>query len=176
MAFTHVLVPTDFSEPATHAFRYALEEATLHHAKVTLLHVMPPHTGTEVYYVTGAPGTEPGFDPVMGGRIGAPIPPQPTVVRYDHNEEALTQLHDLMPESFHGAWEAEVAAGHPAETIVRIAQERDADLIVIGTHGHTGLHHMLLGSVAEKVVRLAPCPVLTVRWPTEPAPEVVSHR
>jgi nucleotide-binding universal stress UspA family protein len=164
MAFTHVLVPTDFSEPATHALRYALEEATLHHAKVTLLHIMPAHAGTEVYYVTGAPGTQPGFDPVLGGR-GAPlIPPQPTVVRHDPNEDALTQLHDLMPESFHGAWEVEVAAGPPAETIVRIAQERDADLIVMGTHGRTGLQHILLGSVAEKVVRLAPCPVLTVRY------------
>jgi nucleotide-binding universal stress UspA family protein len=46
---------------------------------------------------------------------------------------------------------------------VRVAQERDADLIVIGTHGRTGIQHVLLGSVAEKVVRLAPCPVLTVR-------------
>ena len=175
MAFTHVFVPTDFSEPAQHALRYALEEATLHHAKVTLLHVMPPHTGTEVYFITGAPGTGPGFDPVLGGRIGTPTPPQPTVVRHDHNEEALTQLHDLMPESFQGAWEVEVAAGHPAETIVRIAQERDADLIVMGTHGRTGLQHVLLDSVAEKVVRLAPCPVLTVRCPTKPAEEVASH-
>ena len=49
MAFTHILVPTDFSAPAKQALRYALEEATLHHAQVTLLHVLPPHTGTEVY-------------------------------------------------------------------------------------------------------------------------------
>jgi nucleotide-binding universal stress UspA family protein len=53
--------------------------------------------------------------------------------------------------------------GHPAETIVRVAQERGADLIVMSTHGRTGLQHVLLGSVAEKVVRLAPCPVLTVK-------------
>jgi nucleotide-binding universal stress UspA family protein len=163
MAFTHVLVPTDFSEPAHHALRYALEEATLHHAKVTLLHVMPPHSGTEVYYITGAPGTPPSFDPVLGGRMGPPIPSQPTVIRHDHNEDALTQLHDLMPESFQGAWAVELASGHPAEAIVRIAQERDADLIVMGPHGRTGLQHVLLGSIAERVVRLAPCPVLTVR-------------
>jgi len=163
MAFTHVLVPTDFSESATHALRYALEEAALHHATVTLLHVLPPHTGTEVYYITGAPGVEVGFDPVLEGRLGASIPPRPTVVRQDHDEEALTQLRDLMPASFHGAWEVEVAAGPPAESIVHVAHERGADLIVMGTHGRTGLHHVLLGSVAEKVVRLAPCPVLTVR-------------
>jgi nucleotide-binding universal stress UspA family protein len=54
MAFKHVLVPTDLSEPGNHAVRYAVEEAALHHAKVTLLHVLPPTTRTDVYYVTGA--------------------------------------------------------------------------------------------------------------------------
>ena len=162
MAFTHVLVPTDFSDPANHALRFALEEATLHHARVTLLHVMPSHSETEVYYVTGAPASQ-GFDPVAGARLGPSAPPHPTVVRQDHNEEALTQLRDLMPEAFHGNWGAELAAGHPAETIVRVAEERAADLIVMGTHGRTGLQHVLLGSVAEKVVRLAPCPMLTIR-------------
>ena len=163
MAFTQVLVATDFSEPARQALRYALEEAALHHARVTLLHVLPPHTRTDVYFITGAPGPEVGFDPAVEGRLGASPLPSPTVVRRDHDEEALTQLRDLMLGSFDGAWEVEVAAGHPAETIVRVAHERRADLIVMGTHGRTGLPHMLLGSVAEKVVQLAPCPVLTVR-------------
>ncbi len=166
MAFTHVLVPTDFSEPANHALRYAIEEATLHHAKVTLLHVLSPHTGTDVYYVTGAPEPPPqgSFDPVAGGRLGAPPLAEPTVVRHDPNEAALTQLRDLMPDAFHGTWEVEIAAGHAADTIVRVAQERNVDLIVMGTHGRTGLQHVLLGSVAERVVRLAPCPVLTARY------------
>ena len=74
------------------------------------------------------------------------------------------RLHDLVPQAFHNTWGVEIAAGHPAEAIVRVAQERKADLIVMGTHGRTGLQHVLLGSVAEKVVRLAPCPVLTVRY------------
>ena len=164
MAFTHVLIPTDFSEPARQALRYALEEAALHHARVTLLHVLPPHTDTEVYYISGAPGTQASFDPVLGGRAGTPRPSQPVVVFQDHYEASLTQLRDSMPDSFQGAWEVEVAAGSAAETIVRVAQERDADLIVMGTHGRTGLQHVLLGSVTEKVVRLAPCPVLTVRY------------
>jgi nucleotide-binding universal stress UspA family protein len=163
MAFTHILVPTDFSAPAEQALRYALEEATLHHAQVTLLHVRPPHTGTEVYSIGGAPRTVVGFDPALEGRLGAAHPPQPTIVRQDHDEEALTALRDLMLERFQGAWEAEIATGPPADTIVRMARERGADLIVMGTHGHTGLRHMLLGSVAEQVVRLAPCPVLTVK-------------
>jgi len=162
MAFTHVLVPTDFSEVAQHALHYALEEATLHHAKVTLLHVLPVHTGTDVYFITGFPSTESHFDPVLGGRLSTPTLPQPTVVLYDHNEEALAQLRDLMPDTYYGSWEAEVAVGPPADAIVRVAQKRDADLIVIGTHKRTGRRHVLMGSVAEKVVRLASCPVLTV--------------
>lgn len=164
MAFTHLLVPTDFSEPAAQALRYALEEATLHHARVTLLHVLPAHTGTDVYFVTGAPVPQAGFDPALERRLGAATGTQPQVVLDDHFEAALTQLRDLMPASFQGHWDADVAAGPPAETIVRLAHERGVDLIVMGTHGRTGLSHALLGSVAEKVVRLAPCPVLTVKW------------
>ena len=170
MTFTHVLVPTDFSEAAQHALRYALEEATVHHAQVTLLHVLPVHMGTDVYFITGFPGAQVRFDPVLGGRLGIPTSPQQTVVLYDHNEEALTQLRDFMPDTFHGAWEVEVAAGPPADTIVRVAQKRHADLIVMGTHKHTGLQHMFLGSVAEKVARLAPCPVLTVIYGAHEAP------
>jgi nucleotide-binding universal stress UspA family protein len=75
------------------------------------------------------------------------------VVLHDHHEAALTQLRDLMPASFQGTWDVDVAAGPPAETIVHVAHERGADLIVMGTHGRTGLQHVLLGSVAEKVVR-----------------------
>jgi universal stress protein A len=164
MTFTHVLVPTDFSEAAQHALRHALEEATLHHAKVTLLHVLPARTGTDVYFITGFPGAEPRFDPVLGGHLRSPTALQPTVVLYDHNEEALAQLRDFMPDTFHGAWAVEVAVGPPADTIVRVAHKRDADLIVMGTHKRSGLQHVLLGSVAEKVIRLAPCPVLTVRY------------
>jgi universal stress protein A len=163
MAFTQILIPTDFSEPANRALRYALEEATFHHANVTLLHVLPAHMGTDVYFITGGPDARPDFEPALERRLGTPTPRQPTVVLHDHNEAALTQLRDLMPASFQGLWEVDVAAGAPAETIVHVAHERGADLIVMGTHGRTGLSHVLLGSVAEKVVRLAPCPVLTVK-------------
>lgn len=169
MAFTHVLVPTDFSEPANYALRYAVEEATVHHAKVTLLHVLPANTATNVYYVTGSPEEVPqgSYEPVAGGRLAARPLSLPTVVRRDPNEEAVTRLRDLVPHAFYGKWEVEIEAGHPAETIVRVAQERNIDLIVMSTHGRTGLQHVLMGSVAEKVVRLAPCPVLTVRYKTD---------
>lgn len=168
MAFTHILVPTDFSDPASRALRHATEEAALHRAMVTLLHVLPAHGGTDVYYVSGGPERGAGrFDPVAGP-LGNPPAAPPTVVRRDPSDSALTRLHDLVPHAFQGAWKVEVATGHPAEAIVRVALERAADLIVMGTHGRTGLQHVLLGSVAEKVVRLAHCPVMTVRH-TDPA-------
>jgi nucleotide-binding universal stress UspA family protein len=168
MAFKHVLVPTDFSDPANQALRYAVEEAVLHGAKVTLLHVQPPEARTDVYYVTGAPasGLEAGRDVVACGRLGTT--PEPTVVLDDSSEEMLTRLRDLVPEAFRDTWDVEIAVGHPADTIVRLARERKADLIVMATHGRTGLGHVVLGSVAEKVMRLAPCPVLTVKHTGNP--------
>jgi nucleotide-binding universal stress UspA family protein len=165
MPFTHILVPTDFSDPAHQALSHAAEEAALHGARVTLLHVLSAHGGTDVYYVTGAPDRGPHgrYDPIAGGRLAGPPPAPPTVVRRDLGDEALTKLNDLIPEGHRGTWQVETAAGNPADAIVRLAEERNVDLIVMGTHGRTGLQHVLLGSVAEKVVRLAPCPVLTVR-------------
>jgi nucleotide-binding universal stress UspA family protein len=165
MAFTHILVPTDFSDPAHQAVRYAAEEAALHGASVTLLHVLGSSEGTDVYYVTGSPdrSAQGRFDPIAGGRLGAPPSAQPTVVRRDPGEDALTQLNDLIPEGQRATWRAETATGSPADTIVRLAQEKNVDLIVMGTRGRSGLQQVLIGSVAEKVVRLAPCPVMTVR-------------
>ena len=164
MSVSHILVPTDFSDTATHALRYAFEEARLHSAKVTLLHVVPPGTGTDVYYASPGARHPGAFDPAASARVGAPWPTQPaTVVRHDASDVALSQLRDLIPLACRSSWSAELAVGSPAETIVRIAEEQAADLIVMGTHGRMGFQHALLGSVAEKVVRLAPCPVMTVR-------------
>lgn len=165
MPFTHMLVPTDFSGPAAHALRCALEEASLHRAKVTLLHVVPPRHGTDIYYITGSADPRRGssLDPALDACLGARSSSEPAVVRSDPREDALTRLRDLMPASFHGSWEAEVADGQPPETIVRFAQDNHVDLIVMGTHGRSGLQRMLLGSVAEHVLRLAQCPVLTVK-------------
>ncbi len=65
--------------------------------------------------------------------------------------------------------ESRVGVGKPAEEILRVAREEGVDLIVMGTHGHTGLRHLLLGSVAEEVTRHAPCPVFTIRCQGEAA-------
>ena len=92
MTFTHVLVPTDFSEAAQHALHHALEEATLHHAKVTLLHVLPAHTGTDVYFITGFPGAEPqkaqrGFRENGAAELG----------RYDNQKRGHDIRHHMAP-------------------------------------------------------------------------------
>ena len=165
MPLTHMLVPTDFSEPCAHALRYALEEASLHRANVTLLHVISPRHRPDLYYVAGSTDPRRGssLDPVIDACLRAPSPSEPAMVRTDPSEDALTRLRGLMPASFDGSWDAEVVDGQPAETIVRFALERRVDLIVMGTHGRSGLPRMLLGSVAEHVLRLAPCPVLTVK-------------
>jgi nucleotide-binding universal stress UspA family protein len=165
MPFTHILAPTDLSEAANQALSIAFDEAETHHAKLTLLHVLPSHPDTEVYYIKGAPENRTGYAPEGG--VPLPTPPASTeTFRHDYNEETLMQLRDLAPASFSGTWEIEVAAGDPATAIVRLARERGVDLIVMGTHGRSGLAHMLVGSVAEKVMRQAPCPVLTVKMST----------
>jgi universal stress protein A len=163
MLYSHILVPIDFSATANRALHYAIEEAEQHQAKLTLLHVLPQQHGTTVYYVHGAPEGRRGYEAEFGGSLPTPFPSTPHTVRRDYDEEALTQLRDLVPSAFSSSWDARVAIGDPADAIVREANQIGADLIVMGTHGRTGLQHVLLGSVAEKVVRHAACPVLTVR-------------
>ena len=96
-----------------------------------------------------------------------PKAPSPTMILYDPQEDALQRLRELIPVSFNSACEVVVATGNPVALIVHMARARAVDLIVMGTHGYTGLRHILWGSVAEKVIRLAPCPVLVVRHPEE---------
>jgi nucleotide-binding universal stress UspA family protein len=162
MSYTHILAPTDFSPLANHALTYAFKEAELHNAKLTLLHALHHHSD-EVYYIKGQPTDPRGLAGELGSMTLA-SGSTPITIRRDYVEEALLQLREMVPPSFTSVWETEVASGSPAEAIVRLAQERQVDLIVMGTHGRTGLSHILLGSVAEKVVREAPCPVLIIRY------------
>jgi len=164
MLYTHILVPTDFSTAANQALRYAFEEATQHQAKLTLLHVTRHYPTIEVYYVEGTPERREGYAVELGGKFPLLPTPPPETVRRDPNEEALVQLQDLVPASFTGPWQTQVATGDSADMIVQVAQDLGVDLIVMATHGRTGLQHVFLGSVAEKVVRHAPCPVLTIRY------------
>ena len=100
---------------------------------------------------------------VTGSDLALTSPPEPVVEQVAHRaEEALESLAKrLVPVDIR--WVTRVVIGRPAGEIVRVAGDEKADLIVMGTLGLTGLQHLLVGSVTEKVVRTAPCPVLTVR-------------
>jgi nucleotide-binding universal stress UspA family protein len=136
-----ILHPTDFSEQARHAFAAACAVARDHGSRVVVLYVRAPAA-------------------VGYGELG-PVVPDPVWTPPDV-KAALDALH--LPEPGVEV-KYRVAEGDTAAEIVRLARALRADLIVMGTHGRTGLGRLLLGSVAEAVLRRAPCPVLTLREP-----------
>ena len=143
MPISHVLVPTDFSPYAEQALDYAIRLARTLKARLTVLHVIQP--------VLLA-----GVD--MGVALPAPYLQEVEAAVQSSMDEALARVTAAGLPGEHV-----VLYGVPFQEIVEVAKARQVDLIVMGTHGRTGLMHVLLGSVAEKVVRLAPCPVLVVR-------------
>jgi nucleotide-binding universal stress UspA family protein len=142
-----ILAPTDFSKHSQNALVYAAAFAEKFGAELYLLHVVQD-LGV---FIPEAVGMTP---------VVAPPTEQFAAAAKVSLERALeeTPLKNLTVH-------AEVREGSPFYEIVRFAKEKDIDLIIMGTHGRGGLAHLLLGSVAEKVVRKAPCPVLTVRHP-----------
>ncbi|HEX6985327.1 MAG TPA: universal stress protein [Planctomycetaceae bacterium] len=138
-----ILHPTDFSERSEAAWRYAELMATTFGAEVFLLHVLQEPVA------------------VLPESSLAVAPPAVNLPELTESaERGLQNLTVREPARIVGRT---VLHGPAAEEIVRYAADAEADLIVLGTHGRTGLAHVLLGSVAEKVVRKAPCAVLTVR-------------
>jgi nucleotide-binding universal stress UspA family protein len=133
-----VLHPTDFSENSEFAFRVACALARDHNARLILLHVIPPPM---VIYA------------------GGPVPPE----TWPSTEEAQEKLRQLESRAHKVRAESQVLEGDPVDMILRAAEETDSDVIVMGTHGRTGLGRLLLGSVAESVIRKAPCPVLSAK-------------
>lgn len=130
-----ILVPYDFSDPAAQALHTAHDLAALYGATVLPVHVIEELTLPLVYEVESI-----------------------DVDTEDVRRRATSALQDVS-----GSQEVRVVSGHPARRLVHIAEDERADLIVIATHGRTGLSRVLLGSVAEAVIRRAPCPVYTVR-------------
>lgn len=137
-----VLVPIDFSNCSRKALQYAVPMAKQHSARLVLLHVLPPSYRADEY----------------GGMDYGQLESQ-------MRKEGERDLAELVQEEIHGevATETLVRIGSPTWDILEAAKALPADLIVISTHGRTGLPHLLLGSVAEHVVQGAPCPVLVVR-------------
>jgi nucleotide-binding universal stress UspA family protein len=143
---TRILVPVDFSFHAERAFSYATTLAHRFAATLGLLHVV------EDPFVTGAWNSEvyvPNVAELLEELIASA-------------EQQLATLRESAAALGLTA-ETAVITGRPAHAIVEHANEGGFDLIVMGTHGRSGLSHAVMGSVAERVVRKAPCPVLTVR-------------
>ena len=143
---TKILVPVDLSPHAERAFGYATGVARRFGAQVTLLHVV------EDPFATGAWGPET-YVPNAGELLREQIAGA---------ERQLTPWKDR-PAAQGLAVTTAVITGRPAQSIIDYAASEGCDLIVMGTHGRTGLSHAVMGSVAERVVRKARCPVLTVR-------------
>jgi nucleotide-binding universal stress UspA family protein len=141
--FQIILHPTDFSQWSQYALNLACSLARHHDARLILLHVWSP--------------------PLVPLAVG-PAPVRPEDFSPGPFEEHLRQLHVPDPEV---RVERRLEQGDAATQIIHVAQETHCDLIVIGTHGRTGLDRVLMGSVAEKVLRQAPCPVLAVKTPFE---------
>ena len=137
-----ILVPIDFSDCSKKALRYALPFAQQHQASLILLYVVPKS------YSAGEYG---GIDYAQ--------------LEASMKEGSEQELAKLAMDEVSGkvSTEALVRVGSPTEEIIEVARSLPADLIVISTHGRTGLKHLLLGSVAEHVVQRAPCPVFVVR-------------
>jgi universal stress protein A len=148
---TRILVPTDFSETSDAALRYARTLAETFSASLHLVHAF------EDPYAAGA------LAPEVYGAV-------PQELRDSALQLAATNLDERLStadrDRFRGT--TAVVMGAPAAAIVKYATDHGIDLIVMGTHGRGGVAHLLLGSVAEKVVRTAPCPVLSVREPATP--------
>jgi nucleotide-binding universal stress UspA family protein len=140
-----ILLPTDFSDHSKQAAKYACAFAEQFGAELHLLHVLQDLVA-------------------MVPEPGLAFPPPG-----DYMQELTASAEKGLAGFLDPQWAAgknivrETRQGPPFLEIVRYAKENNIDLIVLGTHGRSGLAHMLLGSVAEKVVRKAPCPVLTVR-------------
>ena len=134
-----ILHPTDFSEAADEAFHLACSLAHDHGSRLVLLHVVSP--------------------PMVAYTEGLMLPPTENI-----KDEIWAKLDSMIPtESI--AVERYVVEGDPAPEILRFAKDTNCDLIVMGNHGRRGLTRLLMGSVAEIVVRKATCPVLTVKVP-----------
>ncbi len=139
-----ILCPVDHSDCSKEALKYAVTFALKDKSKLYLLHVIDIRS----------------FDESIDAMLKR-TPDDETI------KQLKTKLLDCIPEEIRSDMDIEaiVVEGIPFVEIISIAKKNDVDMIVMGSHGRTGIVHIMLGSVSEKVVRKAPCPVLTVRQP-----------
>jgi universal stress protein A len=143
ISFKRILCPVDYSECSARALGYAARMAFKDSARLYLMHVVD----SRVFEYGGAVSE------------AATSPDSETILRLEE------KLKESIPMELRGELEVEtmVKTGIPVEEILKVASDREVDIIVMGTHGRTGVAHVVLGSVAENVVRRAPCPVLIIR-------------
>lgn len=146
MKLKRILVPIDFSSASTEALAYAVALATPLRAELVLLSVVEP-----MYPLM------PDYDGVHSAALGQLLD--------EHRRTAREELAKIERRYARRrlSIRSMVGTGRPFEVVVQTAKRTRADLIVMATHGRTGMAHLLAGSVAERVVRSAPCPVLTLR-------------
>jgi nucleotide-binding universal stress UspA family protein len=144
--FEKILTAIDFSESSDFAFEYALTLARQFQAELTIMHVINEPVDLRGFYVPH--------------------------ISFEQLEKEIEEGAEKMMEKFcqtkmgdFTRYTTAVVAGIPYEEILRKAEETGASLIVLGTHGRTGIDHLIFGSTAERVVRSAACPVLTIRLP-----------
>ena len=144
MHINTILVPSDFSADSNKAFTWALEMAEKWGARIELLHVVPTPNYPPLALLDGS------FNPA-GYQVSL-------------RADAETQAKELVSRAGKPtvSIDTKVLVGTPFSDICQTAEQDQADLIIMGSHGRTGMRHMLLGSVAERVVRHASCPVLVV--------------
>ncbi|TSA30352.1 MAG: universal stress protein [Ignavibacteriales bacterium] len=143
-----ILVPIDFSDYSKNALKYAAQFAKQFNAKIYLIYVVEPM----IYPADFS--------------MGQVAIPSTDIDLHSRAEEELKKLAKDIINS-NSQVEILIKTGKPFVEIIETASANDIDLIIIATHGHTGVEHLLFGSTAEKVVRKAPCPVLTLREPVK---------
>jgi nucleotide-binding universal stress UspA family protein len=146
--FDKILTAIDFSENSDYAFDYALTLAEQFNSQLTILHVINEPVDLRGFYVPH--------------------------ISFEQLEKEIEEGAEKMMAKFCSSkmgdftnFTTSIVTGIPYEEIIRSAREAAASLIVLGTHGRTGLDHLIFGSTAERVVRGASCPVLTIRLPSE---------
>lgn len=141
-----ILFPTDFSEASHYALSYAIEMKKVFNAELEIVHVLFDE-GNIVFYIPqmGMPAKHTSSDFEDGARK-----------QFDEFVENAPDLKNI-------EYTTKILRGNPYSEIVKEAETGNFDMIIIGTHGRTGLEHVLFGSVAELVIRKSPCPVLTIR-------------
>jgi nucleotide-binding universal stress UspA family protein len=169
MDVQNILVPIDYSGDSQGALQWGASLAEKYGAKLLLLHAIPKAVEELSREGETFVSSTSSFQEVRAPDAQS-FRRHPIIV--DLVDKAHTELQDFANKHLKdiAPVQVKVAVGKPAEEILRVAREEKVDLITMGTHGRTGLRHLLLGSVAEAVTRHAPCPVFTVRIGFEAAP------